>query len=129
MKPSTETWVMVAETDYLMAKRTAGPPVPLREGICYHAQQCCEKYLKAILEEAGQPIPKIHDLLILHGLVVAFVPALAPLAADLALVTPLGSAYRYPDIQDLANDLFDDSESAEETMDQPRAIVRAWLRL
>ena len=28
----------------------------------YHAQQCVEKYLKAVLQEQGAPIPKIHDL-------------------------------------------------------------------
>ena len=33
--------------------------------VAYHAQQCVEKYLKAILSEAEQPFGKIHDLVAL----------------------------------------------------------------
>jgi HEPN domain-containing protein len=29
---------------------------------CFHAQQCAEKYLKALLVRAGQPYPRTHDL-------------------------------------------------------------------
>ena len=32
------------------------------EVICFHAQQCVEKYLKAHLVEAGVAFPKTHDL-------------------------------------------------------------------
>jgi len=31
---------------------------PNYDTACYHTQQCAEKYLKARLEEAGQPIPR-----------------------------------------------------------------------
>ena len=41
--------------------------------ICFLCQQSAEKYLKAILEEAGQPIPKTHDLLVFFVLIQALV--------------------------------------------------------
>lgn len=34
----------------------------------FHAQQCAEKYLKAVLVEKGQAFPKTHDLVALSNL-------------------------------------------------------------
>ena len=30
--------------------------------VCYHAQQCIEKYLKALLTWRGIPFPRTHDI-------------------------------------------------------------------
>lgn len=35
----------------------------------FHAQQCIEKCFKALLEAAGKPVPRIHDLVRLAALV------------------------------------------------------------
>jgi len=56
-------WVKKAEQDfgiahYLLKKRTA----PAYDGICFHCQQCVEKYLKAFLTSQKIPFPKIHGL-------------------------------------------------------------------
>ena len=63
MKATTREWVEKAEADYDAAlllrpsrKRHA------RDIVCFHLQQCVEKYLKARLEEAGLSFPKTHDL-------------------------------------------------------------------
>ena len=34
-------------------------------GVCFHAQQCAEKYLKAMLVARGFKFSKVHDLLVL----------------------------------------------------------------
>lgn len=34
---------------------------------CFHAQQCAEKYMKAVLDEHGQTIDRVHDLSALLG--------------------------------------------------------------
>ncbi|TCJ78407.1 UNVERIFIED_ORG: HEPN domain-containing protein [Bacillus cereus] len=34
--------------------------------ICYHSQQCVEKLLKGFLALNGRPVPKTHNLLMLH---------------------------------------------------------------
>ncbi len=36
--------------------------------VCFHAQQCVEKYLKAILTISNVDFPKTHDLTELHAL-------------------------------------------------------------
>jgi HEPN domain-containing protein len=35
----------------------------------FHAQQCIEKCFKAVIDAAGQPVPRIHDLVRLAALV------------------------------------------------------------
>ena len=44
--------------------------------VCFHAQQCAEKYLKALLLQAGSEPPRTHDLRLL----------LQRLPADLAVL-------------------------------------------
>ena len=48
MKPSTLEWVAKAEGDFRMMEREARVrKQPNYDGLCFHAQQCVEKYLKA----------------------------------------------------------------------------------
>lgn len=65
MKPITDEWIKKAEEDYIVAiesiKINPRPNYP----ICFHAQQCIEKYLKAVLQENLIVIEKVHDLDIL----------------------------------------------------------------
>jgi len=42
--------------------REAGTADPVRDAVCFHCQQCAEKYLEALQQELGLFIPKIHDL-------------------------------------------------------------------
>jgi HEPN domain-containing protein len=36
--------------------------------VCFHSQQCAEKYLKALLIHQGIDFPRTHDLVLLFGL-------------------------------------------------------------
>ena len=59
----TLEWIGKAEEDAAVAEReNRVRKQPSPGAVCYHAQQCIEKYLKAVLQEQGLPIPKIHDL-------------------------------------------------------------------
>jgi len=58
----------LAEEDYLLARLALSQEKPLQYGVCFHAQQCAEKYLKAILVLQGRAFPKTHDLLALSDL-------------------------------------------------------------
>jgi hypothetical protein len=63
MKATTRERVDKAEADYaaaVMIRRSRKKHS--RDIVCFHLQQCVEKYLKGRLEEAGLAIPKIHDL-------------------------------------------------------------------
>jgi len=52
-----------AEGDYLTANREyRARKAPNYDAVCFHAQQTAEKYLKAALQENGNPIPRIHSL-------------------------------------------------------------------
>ncbi len=63
MKPVTQTWVDKAEADLATAKRELrARKNPNYDPACYHAQQCAEKYLKAVLIEEGRDFKYQHDL-------------------------------------------------------------------
>jgi len=66
MKRATAEWVTKAEGDFAMVEREArARKSPSYDGLCFHAQQCAEKYLKALLCEAAMEIPRTHDLVAL----------------------------------------------------------------
>ena len=57
-------WAEKAESDLRMAALAlehGGKKVPT-DMVCYHAQQCIEKYLKALLTWRGIPFPRTHDI-------------------------------------------------------------------
>jgi len=63
-------WIEKAEHDIINAAHT----LTIRKNcpfdtVCFHAQQCAEKYLKALLVSRSIPFPKTHDLRILMQLV------------------------------------------------------------
>jgi len=63
MKPLAREWVEKAEGDFATARRELrARKQPNFDAACFHAQQCAEKYLKALLQETGQRIPRSHDL-------------------------------------------------------------------
>ncbi|GAB4579912.1 MAG: HEPN domain-containing protein [Anaerolineales bacterium] len=63
-----QAWIKRAEEDYLIAQSAIRRKKPLTYIVCFHAQQCAEKYLKAILITQGKDFPKTHDLLMLETL-------------------------------------------------------------
>ena len=97
MKPLTLEWITKAEEDFAAA--TALPRLRkhvLPNAVCFHSQQCAEKYLKAQLQEAGLPVPKIHDLTFLIQRVLPAAPLLAALHPALLRLTDYGVDFRYP---------------------------------
>ena len=46
MKKTTREWVRKAEADYVIARQCSRGKIPLHDGVCFHCQQCAEKYLK-----------------------------------------------------------------------------------
>ena len=62
MQKTTRDWVKKAEEDYVLARQGRRSKVPVHDGVCFHCQQCAEKYLKGLMEELGLSVPKTHDL-------------------------------------------------------------------
>jgi HEPN domain-containing protein len=70
MPDSTDplAWVARAEEDYALGRSALRRRLPLTYGATFHAQQCVEKYLKALLVAQGQPFPRMHDVVALSNL-------------------------------------------------------------
>jgi HEPN domain-containing protein len=96
MRKATREWVQKAEDDYVASVDLQNGPDRLHDQVCFHCQQAAEKYLKALLEEATQPIPKIHDLEGLLLLVRPLHPSLGSLKRGLQMLTNHAVASRYP---------------------------------
>ena len=90
-------WLAKAESDRLAARRLleAGGPF---DAVCFHAQQACEKALKAVLAWAEADIPRTHNLeeLQLQCLGAISDPTASALKAfDLSELTPYAVESRY----------------------------------
>jgi HEPN domain-containing protein len=56
-------WADKADNDLKNAEHTLtmGAACPT-DTVCFHAQQCLEKYLKALLTLLGSEVPRIHEI-------------------------------------------------------------------
>lgn len=61
-------WVIEAEDDLKLARISIRRENLLFRAACFHAQQCGEKYLKALLLDKQVEFPKVHDLGTLNAL-------------------------------------------------------------
>lgn len=96
MKKLTAEWVRKAESDYRVAKKLARGSEPFPDELCFHCQQSAEKYLKALLAELGQPIPRTHILRELLSLLVPYHSSLHSLQRGLKFLTRFAVGTRYP---------------------------------
>jgi len=94
MKPVTQEWLAKADEDLAAARTLLGDP-KLTGVVAFHAQQCVEKCLKAVAEERGERVPRIHDLRRLWSVVAEHFPE--PLDVDLLReLTDIYTDCRYP---------------------------------
>src|SRR5712691_4743675 len=97
MKPLTREWVEKTEGDFATARREGRVrKAPNYDAVCYHAQQCAEKYLKACLQEADMPFGRTHNLPALLDLLLVLDPDLDTLRAHSRALTVFAVDVRYP---------------------------------
>jgi HEPN domain-containing protein len=98
MKPLTREWVEKAEEDFIAAVRLAqSRKTAVWNVVCFHCQQCVEKYLKACLQEVGADmIPKSHNLLALLDLLLPLEPSWKSMHPSLSLLNGFAVEFRYP---------------------------------
>lgn len=123
MKRVTREWIRKAEADFSAAQRESR--ARNRDLACFLAQQCLEKYLKAVLEERSLPFPRTHDLGYLGGLALASCPDLKPHLPALRRVSTYAVMFRYPG----ASATPAQARSAAQLMLAARVVLRAALGL
>lgn len=121
MKPETEEWVGKAEGDWASANREYRARKNLNyDAACFHAQQCIEKYLKALMIERSISFPLIHDLAALALRLHPDDEGLAEYSEELALLTAYAVAVRYPGAEA-------DKEDAKDALAAAK-VLRSLLR-
>ena len=89
-------WVEKAEEDLLTAEHTLTLgekcPFPI---VCFHAQQCAEKYIKSLLVRHSVPFSKTHDLTELL-LLVPEKTGIEITVTDMAVLNRYAVETRYP---------------------------------
>lgn len=90
-------WLQKADNDLKTAEHTLliTEDCPF-DTVCFHAQQCAEKCVKALLVMVQAPFRKTHDLEELSLLAAPWLALPVPVA-DLAKLTPHATNSRYPD--------------------------------
>src|SRR4051812_23293256 len=97
MKKRTAAWVKKAEDDHLVATILNRSRTPLHDIVCFHCQQCAEKYLKGLMEELGLHTPRTHDLEDLLNALLPHHPSLNPLLRGLLVLSSYAVETRYLD--------------------------------
>lgn len=97
MKPTASEWIEKAEGDFAtMQRESRARKNPNYDAICFHAQQCAEKYLKSRLAEADISFGKVHDLVALLNQVLVIQPDWEVFREDLAYLSDFAVSFRYP---------------------------------
>ncbi|WP_319560400.1 HEPN domain-containing protein [Marispirochaeta sp.] len=68
MKEKVKEWMKYAELDYKSALKLSEDE-NLTSTAAFHCQQSVEKYLKALIENKDNPVPKVHTLQVLMNTV------------------------------------------------------------
>ena len=125
-QPDIHPWIYKAEEDYratLTLARKRKDPVP--DNVCFTAQQCVEKYLKAFLVHHRKGFPKTHDLVELLKIALAIDPLLEVIRPNVRELLPYAVAFRYPGEEATREEL----QSAVLAMKKVRVILRERLGL
>lgn len=122
MNPLTFEWVEKAEGDFFTAMRELrARKSPNFDAVCFHAQQMAEKYLKAVLQEYANLIPKTRSLADLMAVCMKIDPSYQMVQSDLNIMEGYAVQFRYP------------GQSADKleakTALKAARVVRAFLRI
>jgi HEPN domain-containing protein len=121
-----DEWVDKADADCQGAvalQRLRQAPLP--DLVCYHCQQCIEKYLKAYLIAHGETPPRTHDLEQLLKLCTVYDSTLLSQQPLAQALNPFGVLVRYRDL----SATLADAQDAIKTMRRLRRVPRRKLGL
>ncbi len=122
LSPEVAPWI--AKADLTAASHLLGLPddqCPF-DIVCFHAQQCAEKALKALLVHQGDVPPRTHDLVELLNLVRQS-DGIGIQASDCGALTPYAVVTRHP-YPDFPTELLERAD-AERAVGIARAVFAA----
>jgi HEPN domain-containing protein len=96
MPGKVEEWVAKAEGDFDVAQREFRREANRNlDAICFHAHQCVEKLMKAVLVAHGVAPEYTHNLIYLDGCVKKAVESWESDAEEMSWLTRAGISFRY----------------------------------
>jgi len=120
MKKISEEWLKAAKDDLSVADKIISDE-SLTHMVAFHSQQCIEKSLKAVMEEYGIDLVKIHNL----ERLLAIVKNHVEIDVDIVLIEKMDKLYidsRYPADFGLLPDGKPTTEDAEEFYDAASSV-------
>ena len=126
MNELVSEWVARAEADAKTAQREfAVLDDPNWDAVCFHAQQCVEKYLKALCQAFSVAPPRSHDLWYLASQLTDHIPGISEYSDELKRLSSFAVEIRYPGEQaDRA-----EAKLALEGMQVLRSALRSLLQV
>lgn len=116
-------WAEKADADFLTANRELEvTDKPNYDAVCFHAQQCVEKLMKAVLISKNTLPPRTHDLVRLNELLRVAVPSWSCAISDLRLLDRAAVDFRYPGESA-------DLEEAQQAFDVARSLRNSLVGL
>ena len=125
MKKITEEWIEKAEEDCLVATRELNAEPSALYAVAFHAQQCIEKYMKAILQENDIEFDKIHDIDILLRQYAGILPELEIHRDELVKLSTYAVDIRYPGFGITK----EEAEELVRIMKIARKIIRGYFKI
>ena len=105
MNPKTQEWIDKAERDWAtMLREYRVRKSPNYDAVCFHAQQCAEKYLKSRLFDANISFLKTHDLELLLNDLAPIEPNWISLRNEAIILTSFAVELRYPGMNAVKSD-------------------------
>ena len=97
MNAVTTEWIEKADGDFSTALREyRARKNRNHDAVCFHAQQCIEKYFKAFLQKQQIPFSKTHDLVMLVRACVPKQPLWETWVEEMDILTRYAVLFRYP---------------------------------
>ena len=97
LEPIVREWIEKADADFRVATREQRiKEEPSFDAVCFHCQQCVEKYIKGLLVFHNVTFPKVHNLGYLLDLLLPQYPLMEGWRSSLNDLTIYGGEYRYP---------------------------------
>ncbi len=120
-------WIQKAENDMKIGRDEMATSEPTTDMVCFHMQQCAEKYLKTFLIFHDQEYPRTHRLAVLIDLCTRLDAEFAALQDwDIDRLTRYATVLRYAEELYMPSD--EETRQAMDLAEKVRSFVRGRLQ-